>query len=78
LPPQRFDKPRTTNPSTHRHFSPTTGRNTRANACSRPTSFTNRISAADKSIPAGTKSNPGTFVFTVADSTPDCASNNKS
>ena len=29
LPPQRFDKPRTTNPSTHRHFSPTTGRNTK-------------------------------------------------
>lgn len=29
LPPQRFDKPRTTSPSTHRHFSPTTGRNTK-------------------------------------------------
>ena len=30
LPPQRFDKPRTTNPtSTRRHFSPTTGRNTK-------------------------------------------------
>lgn len=29
LPPQRFEKPRTTNPSTHRHFSPTTGRNTK-------------------------------------------------
>ena len=29
LPPQRFDKPRATNPSTHRHFSPTTGRNTK-------------------------------------------------
>ena len=29
LPPQRFDKPRTPNPSTHRHFSPTTGRNTK-------------------------------------------------
>lgn len=29
LPPQRFDKPRTTNPSTHRHFSPTTSRNTK-------------------------------------------------
>lgn len=30
LPPQRFDKPRTTNPtSAHRHFSPTTGRNTK-------------------------------------------------
>ena len=29
LPPQRFDKPRTTNPSTHRYFSPTTGRNTK-------------------------------------------------
>ena len=30
LPPQRFDKPRTTNPtSARRHFSPTTGRNTK-------------------------------------------------
>ena len=29
LPPQRFDKPHATNPSTHRHFSPTTGRNTK-------------------------------------------------
>ena len=29
LPPQCFDKPRATNPSTHRHFSPTTGRNTK-------------------------------------------------